>query len=78
MPIVLRIDAYAFGFFASDRTEPPHVHVRCRGKNAKFWLNPVSVASKGRFRPHELTRVEALIRENEARLLEAWHEYFNR
>lgn len=78
MPIVLRIDAYAFGFFASDRSEPPHVHVRSHGKKAKFWLRPVSVAKAGRFRPHELNRIEALIRENEARLLQAWHEYFDR
>jgi len=45
---------------------------------AKFWLEPVGLGSSTRFSPQELRKLERLMRENQARLLEAWHGYFNR
>ena len=78
MPIVFRVGPYAFGFYASDRDEPPHVHVRLDRKKARYWLSPIAVANAGRLRPHELTRVDRMIREHHGRLLEAWHDFFNR
>ena len=41
MPTVLRIGPYRFGFYASDRNEPSHVHVKRERKEAKFWIDPV-------------------------------------
>src|SRR5437868_12399081 len=41
MPLVLRRKGYHFMFFASDKDEPPHVHVKKNGKAAKFWLAPI-------------------------------------
>jgi hypothetical protein len=79
MPIVLRVGPYAFGFFASDQSEPPHVHVSSQGRTAKFWLEPtVSLQRAGRFRRHELAKIEKVIAENRAELLEAWHDFFRR
>lgn len=77
MPIVLRVGSYEFGFFAADRDEPPHVHVKYGKKRAKFWLRPLERARTGRFKPHELNRIEQTIREHHEELMEAWHDFFN-
>ena len=75
-PTVLRSGPYRFFFFASDRNEPPHVHVTRESKTAKFWLSPIRQAYNYGFAPNELTRIEGLVRQHEAELLKAWHEYF--
>ena len=76
MPTVLRLWGARFYFFSGDRDEPPHVHVEQGEKTAKFWVDPVSLAYSHGFAPHELTRVERLVRANQNRLLEAWCDYF--
>jgi len=78
MPIVLRIGAYRFGFFASDRSEPPHIHVRRERKKAKFWLVPkVHLARSERFARHELNELRRTVVEHRAYLLKKWHEFFD-
>ena len=77
MPIVLRIGPHRFGFFASDRGEPPHIHVRRERRKAKFWLIPeVRVAYSERFRPHELNEVRRIVLEHRMYFLERWNEFF--
>jgi hypothetical protein len=78
MPIVLRVGSYTFGFYASDRDEPPHIHVRSQSKRAKFWLDPMALESAGRFRQHEVNEITRIIREHRTQLLESWHEFFRR
>lgn len=75
-PTILRKGPYRFFFFASDRNEPPHVHVAREAKAAKFWLSPVRLVYNYGFAASELTRIESLVREHEAELLKAWDEYF--
>jgi hypothetical protein len=75
-PTVLQTGPYRFFFFASDRNEPPHVHVKRDAKLAKFWLSPVRQAYNYGFNATELNRIAAIVRENEAALLRAWHDYF--
>lgn len=76
-PTVLQSGPYRFFFFSSDRAEPPHVHVVRERKAAKFWLSPVREAHNHGFNPNELNRIAAIIREHEAALLKAWHDYFH-
>jgi hypothetical protein len=76
MPTVLRIGPYRLFFYASDRAEPPHVHVEHEGSRAKFWLDPVRLERSGGFRRAELARVTAVIIEYREVLLRAWHEFF--
>lgn len=45
--------------------------------SAKFWLNPVSLASNLGFNARELRQVERIVRENQVQLLEAWNGYFS-
>jgi hypothetical protein len=77
MPTVLRIGPYRFEFYASDKDEPPHVHVIHGSRKAKFWLGaPVRLQKNQRFPRHELNKVRQLVVANRAILLERWHEYF--
>jgi hypothetical protein len=75
-PTVLRRGPYRFFFFSSDRGEPIHVHVGRDRKTAKFWLEPVGLEYNMGFAPPELNKVAALVQENQAELVRAWHEYF--
>jgi hypothetical protein len=78
MPTVLRTGPYRFFFYASDRDEPPHVHVEREDNIAKFWLDPIRLQRSRGFNRVELRRIQRLIDEHYAQLLEAWHGYFGR
>ena len=77
MPTVLRVGPYRFFFFAGDRGEPPHIHVAHSGRYAKFWLDPVNLASNRGFRSHELTVIRKLVEENRDFFMERWNAYFS-
>lgn len=75
MPVVLRMNGYKFFFYQADvANEPPHVHVTKAGNEAKFWLDPVSIAREGRFRKSNLNEIERIIEDNLEFLLNAWKE----
>lgn len=76
MPTVLNDGPYGFIFFSSDRGGPPHIHVKCERRIAKFWLGPVVLARNRGFPGHELNYIARLVAKHERDLLEAWHEYF--
>ncbi|MCX6633812.1 MAG: DUF4160 domain-containing protein [Acidobacteria bacterium] len=76
MPTVLRLGPYRFFFYSADRDEPPHVHVEREGSAGKFWLEPVRLERSRGFGRVELRRMEEVVTERAAFLLEAWHEYF--
>jgi hypothetical protein len=77
MPTIL-INGYKFRFYSSDVNEPPHVHVIKAERVAKIWLNPLEVESNHGYSKTELNKVLQLTEQNETKLLEAWHEFFNR
>jgi hypothetical protein len=76
MPTVLRIGAARFFFYSNEGSEPPHIHIDQAGSVAKFWLEPVSLASSSRFSARELRRLERQVDEHREQFLEAWHDYF--
>jgi hypothetical protein len=76
MPTVLRVGPYRFYFYASDRQEPPHVHVERDDKVAKFWLSPVRLERSGGFSRREINRIQDLVETNVEALLRSWNEYF--
>jgi hypothetical protein len=77
MPTVLRVGRYRFLFFSNERGEPPHIHVKAAGDEAKFWLGPVQLAANYGFNGPELTEIEALVEQHQGVLTEAWHEHFS-
>jgi len=76
MPTVLRSGPYRVYFFSHEPNEPPHVHVDRDERTAKFWLEPVVLARNLGFSARELTRIEAIVRNNREDLREAWRGYF--
>ena len=76
MPTVLQEGQYRFIFFSSDKSEPPHIHVKHDRRIAKFWLSPVVLVKNRGFAGQELNEIIRLITKHEAELVEAWHDYF--
>ncbi len=77
MPTVLEIEGFRFFFYSADRNEPPHIHVRKAGREAKFWLEPIRPARLGRFKQRDLRRMIKILEENQEHILERWNEHFN-
>jgi hypothetical protein len=77
MPTVLRIGAFRFFFYANEGQEPAHIHVQADNRLAKFWLQPVNLASSIGFNAKELNQLLGLVREHEVLFLEAWDDFFN-
>ncbi len=61
MPTLLKFKGFRFFFFSLEGNEPPHVHIENGDKLAKFWLNPVNLASSYGFRSHELAKIRTLV-----------------
>ncbi|MBN8439999.1 MAG: DUF4160 domain-containing protein [Candidatus Accumulibacter sp.] len=76
MPTVLRVGAYRFFFYASDRGEPEHIHVEREDSIARFWLDPVRLQSSGGLSRVEISRIEKLVEKHQSELMEAWNEHF--
>jgi len=76
MPTVLRVGRFRFFFFSNESQEPPHIHVKAAENEAKFWLEPISLAFNYGFRGRELSEIAELIRQHWAQFLEAWNEHF--
>lgn len=76
MPTVLKVGPYRFFFYASDRDEPPHIHIEREDRVAKFWLDPIRLQESGGFSRPEIGRLHKLVTEHQDSLLEAWDEYF--
>lgn len=76
MPTVLFHGPYRCFFYASDRNEPPHIHVERDDNVAKFWLDPVRLQSSSGFSRVETNQIDRLVNKRQRKLLEAWNEYF--
>lgn len=77
MPTVLRVGRYRFYFFSNEGKEPPHIHVKAAEDQAKFWLDPIALASNYGFRAHELSEIEQIVREHQIEFLEVWYEHLD-
>lgn len=76
MPTVLRVGAYRLFFYASDRDEPPHIHVERDDRVSKFWIDPIRLQSSGGFNRAETRRIHELVKTHHAEFLEGWNDYF--
>jgi hypothetical protein len=76
MPTIHREDGLRFSFFSNENSEPAHVHVKSAENQAKFWLEPVSLAYNYGFTSKELGKIEGIILLNKKEFLEAWNEHF--
>ncbi|WP_300257821.1 DUF4160 domain-containing protein [Bradyrhizobium sp.] len=57
--------------------EPPYIHVKGGGCDAKIWLEPgISIADSFGFNSRELSNILRVVEENRDLLLKAWHDHF--
>lgn len=77
MPTVLRVGRFRFYFFSNERQEPPHIHIKAAEDQAKFWLDPILLATNYGFAARELNEIEQIVRDHQTELLEVWHDYFS-
>src|SRR4029078_12303489 len=76
MPTVLRWGPYRAFFYSNKRGEPPHIHVRAGGHEAKLWLHDLSVAVNAGFPAHEIGAIIRHLRTQRDVLEGKWHEHF--
>jgi hypothetical protein len=76
MPTVLRWKGYRFFFYSADGWEPAHIHVTKDDKEAKIWLENVSVAVNIRFTAQDLNEIVKKSREERESFLRSWNDYF--
>jgi hypothetical protein len=77
-PTLLREGPYRIFFFLNEGNEPAHVHVQEGKKSAKFWLEPLALASSKHFPAHQLAELTRIISRNRERFLEVWNVRFPR
>lgn len=77
MPTIMQIGQYRFFFFSNENQEPAHIHIKSGENEAKFWLDPVRLATNHGFRARELNEIERLVAQHQQQFLEAWSEYFS-
>ncbi|HDG1673115.1 TPA: DUF4160 domain-containing protein [Kluyvera cryocrescens] len=78
MPTILRIGASRFYFYSHEPNEPAHVHIDKGSATAKIWLHDISVARQVGFSPHELRKLQMLVKLHQRSLQEAWDAYFKK
>ncbi|HRW08461.1 MAG TPA: DUF4160 domain-containing protein, partial [Caldilineaceae bacterium] len=61
-------------FYMADLNEPIHIHVYKDGKEAKFWVSPISCANSGGFSHQELRHAERLIEKYLTDLITLWRQ----
>jgi hypothetical protein len=78
VPVILRYAGFKFFFYSNegDPREPIHIHVRKGGGEAKFWINPVSVAWSRGLDAQTLRQLTEAIENNVSLFERAWDEYF--
>ncbi len=76
MPTVLRQEGFRFFFFSNEGMEPAHIHVEHGDGHAKFWLDPVSLATSKDLKNAEIKRAKLLVIEHRLVFQEKWREYF--
>jgi hypothetical protein len=79
MPVVFRHGGLRYYFFSNEGSprEPPHIHVKGGGCDAKIWLRPeISIADSYGFNSRELSNILRVVSENRDLILRAWHEHF--
>ncbi|MGJ0561153.1 DUF4160 domain-containing protein [Methylocystis sp.] len=76
MPTMLRWKGYRFFFYSADGWEPAHIHVTKDNREAKIWLENVSVAVNMGFTAQDLNEIVKKTREERESFLRSWNDYF--
>jgi hypothetical protein len=64
-------------YFNSNEERRLHVHIKAPHGRAKFWLEPIIALADSRgLKPHELKRIEEIVRAHEEHFKNEWHRHF--
>jgi hypothetical protein len=80
MPVIFRRGGLRFFFYSDEGTprEPPHIHVRQAGSEAKLWLSHgLPEAYNYGFTARELREIRELVEANREQIETSWHEFFD-
>ena len=75
MPTVLRFGPYRLHFYSRETNEPPHIHIARDDLEAKFWLEPVSLARNYGFAANEINKLAEMVNHHHRKLIESWKEF---
>ncbi len=76
-PTIFTIGAYRF-FFNSREETRRHVHIQTPDGTAKFWLEPtIALAESFGLKPKIVRQLDALVREHEDEIKDAWKAHFS-
>jgi hypothetical protein len=70
-----KVAGYKF-FIGGGEGLKPHVHVKVGDKEAKIWLDPVSVKSAGGMKPHEINAAKKHIEASKQTFMEQYRKYY--
>jgi hypothetical protein len=73
MYLVLRVDRLRFLLCCNEGEEPAHIHVT--PGEAKYWLDPIGIASNYGFDTNELRQIERILVANRDKLMRVWEHY---
>ncbi|MGD9655046.1 MAG: DUF4160 domain-containing protein [Sulfuricurvum sp.] len=76
MPTVLRIDGFRF-FFFSDEHLPLHIYVEKGDGYMRIELETFTVTDRYKLSKNDERKIIAIVKEQQQKLIGAWHEYFN-
>ncbi len=77
MPTVLRKNGWRFFFYSLENGEPPHVHVRKGGAEAKVWLESLEFAYLRGYSARDRKFVLDTVKEHQTQLMQAWNDFFS-
>lgn len=73
----ITVNGYRFHFYASDKDEPPHVHVSRGEGYAKIWLEPnIEPQYFYKYKAREQREIAKIAEENADYLKEKWYDFF--
>jgi hypothetical protein len=79
VPLVFRKGGLRYFFFSNEGSprEPPHIHVKGGGSDAKIWVEPeIAIAESYGFSSAQLARILETVLDNRDVILQAWDDHF--
>lgn len=77
MPTVENFGPWRFFYYPADGVEPHHIHVERDSWEAKFWLQPVSLAYNRGFPQAELNKIERRVVNMAPDYIAHWDDFFH-
>jgi Domain of unknown function (DUF4160) len=74
-PTIFRSGSFRFFFFSREEARM-HVHVTHPDGEAKYWLNPVLLATSTGLNERQLREAERLVNHHLEEIQNAWHLHF--